>query len=143
MARRKKPTRRRRKSFSILNFAETYLYADVLTRGAMNGSPLSVLTGEDDVPDSATNLTSIYNQAFDPGYGPTSWASPISVRDLIAHPSASLAAIQGNVARNVIPMVIQSAMIGISFKLGKRLLRRPLAATNRGLKMALGAGVRL
>ena len=47
------------------------------------------------------------------------------------------------VQRNVIPMVIQSAMIGVSFKLGKRLLRTPLRKTNAGLKMALGAGIKL
>lgn len=144
MARRKAKTRRRRSnSISLINLAETYLYASVLTRGAMNGTPLSVITGVDDVPDSATNTTSIYNSAFNDNYGADSWASPISLRDLIAHPNASLAAVQGNVARNAIPMVIQSAAIGVSFKLGKRLLRRPINATNRGLKMALGAGIKL
>jgi len=109
----------------------------------MSGSPISVITGEFDVPGSATNTTSIYNTAYAGNYQSDSWASPISLRDLVQSPNASLAAIQGNVARNVIPMVIQSAMIGVSFKLGKRLLRKPLSATNRGLKMALGAGIRL
>ena len=99
--RRRKAKRRRSRTISVLNLAESYLYANVLTQGALGGSPYSVITG------------------------------------------ASEAAIQGNVARNVIPMVIQSAMIGVSFKLGKRLLRKPLNATNRGLKMALGAGIRL
>ena len=141
--RRRKAKRRRSRSISILNLAETYLYASVLTQGAMSGSPYSVITGENDVPSSATNTGSIYNQAMQGGYGSDSWASPISLRDLVQSPNASLAAIQGNVARNVIPMVIQSAMIGVSFKLGKRLLRKPLNATNRGLKMALGAGIRL
>lgn len=144
MARRKTKTRRRRpRTFSILNAAETYLYANVLTQGGMNGSPFSVITGEYDVPPSATNTNSIYSAAFNNQYDSDSWASPISLRDLITSPTASLAAIQGNVARNAIPMFIQSTMIGISFRLGKRLLRKPLAATNRGLKMALGAGVRL
>ena len=143
MARKAKTRRRRSRGISLLNLAETYLYANVLTQGAMNGTPLSVITGVDDVPSSATNTTSIYNSAFNDNYGSNSWASPISLRDLINHPNASLAAIQGNVARNVIPMVVQSAMIGVSFKLGKRLLRKPLNATNRGLKMALGAGIKL
>jgi len=141
--RRRKAKRRRSRTISVLNLAETYLYASVLTQGAMSGSPYAVITGENDVPSSATNTSSIYNQAMSGGYGADSWASPISLRDLVQSPNASLAAIQGNVARNVIPMVIQSAMIGVSFKLGKRLLRKPLNATNRGLKMALGAGIRL
>ena len=141
--RRAKSRRRRSRSISVLNLAETYLYANVLTQGAMSGSPLSVITGQGDVPDSAVNATSIYNSAFNDQYSSDSWASPISLRDLVQSPNASLAAIQGNVARNVIPMVIQSAMIGVSFKLGKRLLRKPISATNRGLKMALGAGIRL
>jgi len=144
MARRGKQTRRRSpRSFSVLNAMETYLYADVLTRGAMSGSPWSVITGNDDVPSSATNTAAIYQQAYSGGYDSNSWASPISLKDLINNPSASLAAIQGNVQRNVIPMVIQSAMIGVSFKLGKRLLRTPLRKTNAGLKMALGAGIKL
>tara|TARA_R110000824_G_scaffold296802_1_gene485066 strand:+ start:897 stop:1331 length:435 start_codon:yes stop_codon:yes gene_type:complete len=143
VARRRKAKRRRSRSISVLNLAETYLYANVLTQGAMSGSPISVITGEFDVPGSATNTTSIYNTAYAGNYQSDSWASPISLRDLVQSPNASLAAIQGNVARNVIPMVIQSAMIGVSFKLGKRLLRKPLSATNRGLKMALGAGIRL
>ena len=141
--RRRKAKRRRSRTISVLNLAETYLYASVLTQGAMSGSPYAVITGEIDVPSSATNTSSIYGQALAGGYGADSWASPISLRDLVQSPNASLAAIQGNVARNVIPMVIQSAMIGVSFKLGKRLLRKPLNATNRGLKMALGAGIRL
>ena len=141
--RKTKAKRRRSRSISVLNLAETYLYANVLTQGAMNGSPLAVITGQDDVPDSATNTTSIYNAAMSGSYGADTWASPISLRDLINHPTASLAAIQGNVARNVIPMVVQSAMIGVSFKLGKRLLRTPLRKTNSGLKMALGAGIKL
>ena len=141
--RRRKAKRRRSRTISVLNLAETYLYASVLTQGAMSGSPYAVITGESDVPSSATNTSSIYGQALAGGYGADSWASPISLRDLVQSPNASLAAIQGNVARNVIPMVIQSAMIGVSFKLGKRLLRKPLNATNRGLKMALGAGIRL
>ena len=149
MARRRKTrTRRRSRSISILNLAQTYLYANVLTQGAMSGSPLSVITGEADAPGSWSasgggNLNSIYDSALSGSYTDSSWAVPISLRDLINTPSQSLAAIQGNVARNVIPMMVQSAMIGVSFKLGKRLLRKPLNATNRGLKMALGAGIKL
>ena len=144
MARRRtKPKRRRSRAFSILNAAETYLYASTLSYGALGGSPWAVITGEDDIPASATNVNSIYAQAAQGGYGPDSWASPISLRELINNPNASLAAMQGNVARNLVPMIIQSTMIGVSFKLGKRLLRKPISATNRGLKMALGAGVKL
>ena len=144
MARRRtKAKRRRSRSISVLNLAQTYLYANVLTQGAMSGSPYAVITGEDDVPASATNTTSIYNSAFGGQYASDSWASPISLRDLINNPNASIAAIQGNVARNLVPMMIQSAMIGVSFKLGRRLLRQPINATNRGLKMALGAGIKL
>ena len=131
--RRAKPKRRRSRSISVLNLAESYLYANVLTQGALGGSPWSVITG-------ASDIAPIYNDNIYDNYSGTGL---ISLRDMVDNPNQSLATVQQSLSQNVIPMVIQSAMIGVSFKLGKRLLRKPISATNRGLKMALGAGIRL
>tara|TARA_R110000751_G_scaffold102772_1_gene197845 strand:- start:394 stop:798 length:405 start_codon:yes stop_codon:yes gene_type:complete len=131
--RRRKAKRRRSRTISVLNLAESYLYANVLTQGALGGSPYSVITG-------ASDIAPIYGDGI---YNNYSGTGLISLRDMVDNPNQSLLTVQKSLSQNVIPMVIQSAMIGVSFKLGKRLLRKPLNATNRGLKMALGAGIRL
>jgi len=118
---------------SLLGLAETYLYANVLTQGALGGSPYSVVTGSADIAP-------IYNDGV---YGNYSGTNVISLRDMIQNPNVALATVQSNVTENLFPMMIQSAGIQIGFRLGKRLLRKPISATNRGLKMALGAGIRL
>ena len=134
MVRRKAKSRRRRsRSISVLNLAEQYLYFNVLTQGALGGSPYSVITG-------ASDIAPIYNDGIYDNYSGTGL---ISLRDMLDNPNQSLASVQQSLSQNVIPMVLQSAMIGISFKVGKKLLRKPISATNRGLKMALGAGIRL
>tara|TARA_Y100000296_G_C5082844_1_gene210836 strand:- start:38 stop:397 length:360 start_codon:yes stop_codon:yes gene_type:complete len=118
---------------SLLGLAETYLYANVLTQGALGGSPYAVVTG-------AADIAPIYNDDI---YGNYSGTGVISLRDMIQNPNVALATVQQNVTNNLFPMMIQSAGIQIGFRLGKRLLRKPISATNRGLKMALGAGIRL
>ena len=134
MARRRKTrTRRRSRSVSLLGLAETYLYANVLTQGALGGSPLAVVTGEGDIAP-------IYNDGI---YGNYSGTGVISLRDMIQNPNVALSTVQSNVASNLIPMMVSSAGIQIGFKLGKRFLRKPINATNRGMKMALGAGIKL
>ena len=68
----------------------------------------------------------------------------ISLQDIIANPSEALGAAASNFSSKLIPMAIQSALTSMTFRLGKRLLRRPLANVNRNLgKPALGAGIRL
>jgi hypothetical protein len=40
-------------------------------------------------------------------------------------------------------MIVQSAGINIGFRLGKKLLRRPISSVNRNIFKQLGLGVRL
>jgi len=132
--RRKVKTRRRRSTgIKILNLAETYLYANVLTQGALGGSPYDVVTGSGDIAP-------IYGDNI---YGNYSGTGLISLRDMIQNPNVALGTVQKNLQSNLVPMMIQSAGIQIGFRLGKRLLRKPISATNSGLKMALGAGIKL
>ena len=50
---------------------------------------------------------------------------------------------QGRAQANIVNMAISSAMVGISAKLGRRLLRRPIANVNKNIFKNLGMGVRL
>lgn len=68
----------------------------------------------------------------------------ISLGDMISNPGLALGQAAQNFQGALVPMAIQSALTSITFRLGKRLLRRPLANVNRNLvKPMLGAGVRL
>jgi len=50
MARRKKASRRRSpRSVSLLNVAESYAYANILTSGLMGTSPVGFVTGATDL----------------------------------------------------------------------------------------------
>lgn len=81
------------------------------------------------------------------GTGVTSYQNPdnvISLQDIINNPGQSLGAAAQNFSGSLVPMAIQSALTSMTFRIGKRLLRRPLANVNRNLvKPALGAGIRL
>ena len=112
MARRRTRTKRRRsRTMSLLGLAETYLYANVLTQGALGGSPYSVVTGSADIAP-------IYNDGV---YGNYSGTNVISLRDMIQNPNVALATVQSNVTENLFPMMIQSAGIQIGFRLETQL----------------------
>ena len=99
MARRKKASRRRSpRAVSLLNVAESYAYANVLTSGLMGTTPVGF-------------------QAF--------------------------GIVQNNFMNNYQAMAVQSIGIGLSFRLGKRLLRRPISNVNRNIFKPLGAGFKL
>ena len=50
MARRRKSSpRRRSRTTSLLNVAESYAYANVLTQGLMGTSPVGLITGPTDI----------------------------------------------------------------------------------------------
>ena len=56
----------------------------------------------------------------------------------------ALGIMSANFQTNLIPMAIQAATVGVGFRIGKRLLRMPLANINRNLvKPMLGAGIRI
>jgi len=50
---------------------------------------------------------------------------------------------QTNAMNNWQGMIVQSAGINIAFRLGKRLLRRPISSVNRQIFKPLGAGFKL
>jgi len=141
MARRKKASRRRSpRAVSLLNVAESYAYANVLTSGLMGTTPVGFVTGATDlgmkmVPDSVG------------GYNTSSMVSvgggAISLGDIVSAPDQAFGIVQSNFMNNYQAMAIQSLSIGIGFRLGKKLLRRPISRVNRDIFKPLGAGFKL
>lgn len=144
MARRKAAKRRRRPnaSFKLLPLAEAYLQFNVLTQGAANVSPVQFFVGK---------AGGTYNPATSSNpflaYGPNS----VSLKELITRwntPHGGSAGsktesqiVWDNLKENWWMMGIQSIGIGAGFKIGKKLLRKPISQANRLLKMAGVASV--
>ena len=141
MARRKKASRRRRsRAVSLLNVAESYAYANIMTQGIMGTSPMGFITGEGDAGMVTSKPLSIYDR-------PTStYSNPdgaISLSDLLSQPEGSFAAMQTGFKANYQMMAVNSILTGITFRVGKRLLRRPINNVNRNIFKPLGAGFKL
>ena len=143
MPARKKKAPRRKMAPSLINILESYTYASILSQGLANTSPLGMLTGEADlVPAPATggiaNLVSNYGQ-----YG----QDVVSLGDIIQNPGLSVALMTQNARANIMPMAFQSFATAITFRLGKRLLRRPISNVNRNIMAPIfgkgASGVRL
>lgn len=140
MARRRKSSpRRRSRSVSLLNVAEAYAQADVLTQGVLGNSPIGVITGATDLGYKTPSV----------GAG-LAMASPImvggeslSLGDIVSSPEMAFSVMQSNAMNNWQSMIVRSAGINIGFRLGKRLLRRPISSVNRQIFKPLGAGFKL
>lgn len=139
MARRRKSSpRRRNRSVSLLNVAESYAYANVLTQGLMGTSPVGFVTGATDLGTKTG-----YGGA---GVGMVTMevgAGQISLGDIVSAPDQAFGIVQSNFMNNYQAMTVQSLGIGIGFRLGKRLLRRPIANVNKNIFRPLGAGFKL
>ena len=140
MARRKTKSRRRRDtSIKLLNVMEAYAYADIGSRGIMGASPWEVITGGSSVGTS---------KVYDSGLGLTSMVSSgvgseVTLTEVLQHPDMAFSAMQSNAMANWQAMVIGSLGVSIGFKLGKKLMRRPIANVNRNIFKPLGIGVKL
>jgi len=140
MARRKKSSpRRRSRAVSLLNVAESYAYANVLTSGLMGTTPVGFITGASDLGYKTSNVGAgmLAPQAVMVG------GDAISLGDIVSQPDAAFGVVQNNFMNNYQTMAVQSLGIGIGFRLGKRLLRRPISNVNRNIFKPLGAGFKL
>ena len=139
--RRKKASRRRSRAVSLLNVAESYAYANVLTSGLMGTTPVGFVTGATDlgmkmVSDSVGGYSTPSSMVAVGG-------GSISLGDIVSAPDQAFGIVQSNFMNNYQAMAVQSLGIGISFRLGKRLLRRPISNVNRNIFKPLGAGFKL
>jgi len=132
MARRKKAKRRRSpKTISLLNIAESYAYASVLTGGVLANSPVGVL-GFDG--SGAAGVA---------GYGMTTTNGAMTLSSIVSDPGSSFDSMSANFMANYQAMAVSAIGIGITFKFAKKLLRKPISNVNRNLMKPLGIGVRL
>ena len=97
-----------------------------------------MLTGEGDLASESY---------YDAGLGVSSMAitgtDELSLADIVQNPSLALSQMGKNLQSNIVPMAVSSLLTGVTFRFGRRLLRRPIANINRNLvKPALGAGIR-
>lgn len=139
MARRKKATRRRRKTFSILNGLEALAYGQILSVGITGGGIWDFVTG-----DTNLGMSSVY----DAGLGTTSMTlqgqGQISLGDFMTEPTLAIDTMTTNFTSNIIPMAVAGFGTSVAFRVGRRLLRKPLAMITRDLvKPVLGSGVRM
>ena len=136
---RKKATRRRPRSFKLLNALESLTYAEILARGITGGGITSFITGKGDLMSSSVFDTSS-GQYFDEVSG----AGEISLSDLISSPSLATSHMAMNLQTNIIPMAVGAATTAITFNVGKRLWRRPIHNINSNLmRPLLGSGIKL
>ena len=138
---RKKKRTYRRKSFSILNALEAYVYATILTEGVAGTSPIGLITGDTDL---GTKMTSVGMGNRPEQTLTVTGASEISLGDIMSEPSLALSTMSSNFQANLAPMAIAAFGTSVTFRIGKRLLRRPISNINRNImKPALGAGIKL
>ena len=132
MARRKKAKRRRSpKTISLLNIAESYAYASVLTGGVLANSPVGVLGFDGS------------GAAGGAGYGMTTTNGAMTLSSTVSDPGSSFDSMSANFMANYQAMAVSAIGIGITFKFAKKLLRKPIANVNRNLLKPIGIGVRL
>ena len=141
MARRKKASRRRSpRVVSLLNVAESYAYANVLTSGLMGTTPVGFVTGATDLGmKTVSDSIGGYNASSMVAVG----GGSISLGDIVSQPDQAFGIVQSNFMNNYQNMAVQSLAVGIGFKLGSRLLRRPISNVNRNIFKPLGAGFKL
>ena len=140
---RKKKTRRKKPAFSILNAIEALAYGSLITEGVAGTSLSGFLFGD-------TNLGMTTTTTGDSWHGSQTLstnivgAGEISLGDIITEPSLAISTMTTNFQNNILPMALGAFGISVTFRVGKRLLRKPISSVNRNLiKPALGAGIRL
>jgi len=129
MARRKKATRRRSpKTISLMNLAESYAYASIITGGVFGNSPVGVL-GFDSAGAGSTAMTTTNGG--------------LTLSSIVSDPGTSFDSMQANFMANYQAMAVSAISVGITMKFAKKLLRKPISNVNRNIMKPLGIGVRL
>ena len=132
MARRKKAKRRRSpKTISLLNIAESYAYASVLTGGVMGNSPIGVLGFDGSAGGAGYGMTT------------TNGGTALTLQSIVSDPGSSFDSMSSNFMSSYQAMAVSAIGVGITFKFAKKLLRKPIANVNRNLLKPIGIGVRL
>ena len=137
MPRRKTKRRKSPKTISVLNVLESLTYASIITEGVA-GTSVFGLFGDTDLQQS-----SVYDQGL--GTSSMTWTggSALSLGDIMSQPTQAVSIMQTNFANNWKNMAVASFVTGITFKWGRRLMRRPISNINRNIMKPLGVGIRV
>jgi len=139
MARKKKGRRKGPKTFRILNALESLTYAQILMKGTTGTGIGGFLTGEGDLGFETAKI----------GFGTSDVSTmvghgEISLADLMSEPGMAVTQMASNFQNNLIPMAAGAFGVSVGFRIGRRLLRKPIANINRNLVVpALGRGIAL
>jgi hypothetical protein len=137
MAKRKTKRRRSPKTISVLNVLESLTYASIITEGVA-GTSVFGLFGDTDLQQ-----TSVYDQGLGTSSMTWSGGSALSLGDIMSQPTQAVSIMQTNFANNWKNMAVASFVTGITFKWGRRLMRRPISNINRNIMKPLGVGIRV
>ncbi len=125
--------RRSPQGFRVLAGLEAAAYASILSRGFM-GTSLFGLFGGQDIRAPVAGYT-----------GPLQYVNAdgaITLTELASSPDLALMAIIDNGRQNLVPMMMASIATGVSFRIAKSVLRRPLSSVQRNLiNPILGKGL--
>lgn len=146
MAKAKTKRRRSRNTFRILNALEALAYGQIISVGLTGGGLYEFVTGKQDL--MMKSGSTVYDSGFG---GVTSMSSAtvsgtdvISLKDMIAEPTLAVAELTNNFSQNIVPMATAGLVTGVTFNIGRRVLRRPINNFNRNImKPLLGTGVKL
>ena len=136
---RKKAKRRRAKTISLINLAESYAYASILSEGVAGTTPYNLIVGGSDIA---------MGKVIDVGLGTASLTGytgtdQITLTEMVTNPDVAFSTMSSNFMSNWQNMVVKSFAVSVGFRVGKRLLRRPLSNVSRNIFKPLGLGVRL
>lgn len=144
---KKKRRSRRRAAFSVLNALEAYVYATILTEGIAGTSPIGMITGATDLSRQTTSTSlgmGTFGRNMQTLSSTVTGAQAISLGDIATEPGLAFSTMANNFQANLVPMAFAAFGTSFTFRIGKRLLRRPINNVNRNLiKPALGAGIKL
>jgi len=135
MARRRMKSKRRSRprGFRVLAGLEAAAYASILSRGLMGTSIVGLFGGEDIRAPLATYTGPIQYVNAD---------GAVTLTELASSPDLALMAIMDNARQNLLPMAMASIATGVSFRIAKSVLRRPLSSVQRNLiNPILGKGL--
>ena len=137
MAKRKSKRRRSPKTISLLNVLESLTYASIITEGVA-GTSVFGLFGPTDLAQ-----TSVYDAGL--GTSSMTWTGggALSLGDIVQSPGQAVSIMQSNFANNWKNMAVASFVTSLTFKFGRRLMRRPISNINRNIMKPLGVGIRV
>tara|TARA_R100001143_G_C3338295_1_gene122930 strand:+ start:255 stop:617 length:363 start_codon:yes stop_codon:yes gene_type:complete len=120
-----------------MNVLESLTYASIISEGVA-GTSVFGLFGDTDLQQ-----TSVYDQGL--GSSSMTWTGgqSLSLGDIVSEPGQALSIMQTNFSNNWKNMAVASFVTGLTFKFGRRLMRRPINNINRNIMKNIGLGVRI